>query len=62
MLKKTMCLPWRTTRTFFHVSTDHGGLGLCSVEDVLDTTACSHQILPMLTYPDKRVNDIAWYQ
>ena len=61
MLKKCLRLPTRTISTFFHTSTAHGGLGLKSIEDMLDTIAVS-RLSHCLTSPDKRVSDIAWHQ
>ena len=61
LAKRALRLPTRTTSAFFHTAKYHGGLGLHSLEDNLDTSRIVRS-LRCLSSPDKIVQDIAWSQ
>ena len=60
-LKKGLRLPKRTLSSFLHLGKCHGGLGLTSVEDMLDVTNVD-RLSRCLSSPDEKVQDVAWDQ
>lgn len=61
LVKKATKLPKRTISAIFHASREHGGLGLASLEDSMDTAQIS-RVLCCLSSPDRLVRDVAWSQ
>ena len=61
VVKKAMMLPKRTVSSFLYTAKHHGGLGLTSIEDILDVTKVN-RLIRCLSSPDKKVTDVAWDQ
>ena len=60
-MKKAVKLPVRTTSSFLHLPSHSGGMGLCSVEDRLESAMVTRS-LKCLVSKDRLVSDLAWDQ
>ena len=61
ILKPSLKLPKRTATSFLYSANKHGGVGLRSLEDDLDTARVTH-FFKCLTSPDQVVTQCAWSQ
>ena len=60
-VKKAVKLPRNALSSFLYMSRQQGGLGLTSVEDMMDVTKVN-RLIRCLSSPDKKVRDVAWIQ